>query len=219
MTSCAVSDSFFARMGNLRRVCGLTVFACLLLALRLAEAGTVQLQVQDGAGKSLTDAVVFLESREARALVKPLQGAEVAQTAKQFDPNVLVVTTGTAVSFPNRDAVRHHVYSFSPAKSFELKLYSGVPANPVIFDKPGIAVLGCNIHDAMTAWVVVVDTPYFGRSGSGGGVSLAQVPPGSYRLRVWHPALPLGAPAAEQALVVTVADQVVNYRLAGVSGP
>ena len=92
------------------------------------------------------------------------QGAEMAQKGKQFDPTVLVVPVGTSVGFPNRDTVRHHVYSFSPVKTFELKLYSGVPANPVVFDKIGIAVLGCNIHDAMTAWVVVVDTPYFGRS-------------------------------------------------------
>jgi len=185
----------------------------------VAAAGTVQVQVQDGAGKALADAVVFLESREARALAKPLQGAEMAQKAKQFDPTVLVVTAGTAVSFPNRDTVRHHVYSFSPNKTFELKLYSGVPANPVVFDKTGIAVLGCNIHDAMTAWVVVVDTPYFGRSSASGAVALTQVPPGNYRLRVWHPALPVGAPATDQALVVTAADQVVSYRLPGATGP
>jgi plastocyanin len=190
-----------------------------LLACRVATAGTVQVQVQDGAGKALTDAVVFLESREARALAKPLQGAEMAQKAKQFDPMVLVVTAGTAVNFPNRDTVRHHVYSFSPNKTFELKLYSGVPANPVLFDKTGIAVLGCNIHDAMTAWVVVVDTPYFGRSSANGAVALTQVPPGNYRLRVWHPALPVGAPATDQALVVTAADQAVSYRLPGVTGP
>jgi plastocyanin len=197
----------------------LLAYVALLLASRAADAGTVQVQVQDGAGKALADAVVFLESREARALAKPLQGAEMAQKAKQFEPMVLVVTAGTAVAFPNRDTVRHHVYSFSPSKTFELKLYSGVPANPVVFDKTGIAVLGCNIHDAMTGWVVVVDTPYFGRSSTSGATSLSQVPPGNYRLRVWHPALPVGAAAADQALVVTAADQVVNYRLSGVSGP
>jgi plastocyanin len=179
----------------------------------------VQFHVTDAAGKPLTDAVVFLESREARALAKPVQGAEMAQKAKQFDPTVLVVTAGSAVSFPNRDTVRHHVYSFSPSKTFELKLYSGVPANPVVFDKSGIAVLGCNIHDGMTAWVVVVETPYFARSNASGSASLPQVPPGAYRLRVWHPALPVGAPATDQALAVTAADQTVNFRLAGVHGP
>lgn len=200
-------------------MCRLLACIAVLLAGRVAGAGTVQVQVQDGTGKALADAVVFLESREARALAKPLTGAEMAQKAKQFDPAVLVVTAGTAVAFPNRDTVRHHVYSFSPNKTFELKLYSGVPANPVVFDKTGIAVLGCNIHDAMAGWVVVVDTPYFGRSSPNGAVSLPQVPPGNYRLRVWHPALPVGAPAADQALVVTAADQLVSHRLTGVNGP
>lgn len=188
-------------------------------ALSQALAGGVQVQVQDAAGKPLADAVVFLESREARALVKPASGAEIGQKAKVFDPTVLVVPVGTPVSFPNRDTVRHHVYSFSAAKSFELKLYSGVPANPVLFDKAGIAVLGCNIHDAMTAWVVVVDTPYFGRSSATGTVAIPAVPAGSYRLRVWHPSLPVGAPAADQALQVGASDLTQVFQLAGAKAP
>ncbi len=126
------------------KVAGLCVWG-----LGNAMAATVQVQVQDSAGKPLPGAVVYLESREAGLLVKPAQGTELAQKAKRFDPEVLVVPVGTAVTFPNRDTVRHHVYSFSPAKSFELKLYAGVPANPVVFDKAVIVVLGCNIHDAM----------------------------------------------------------------------
>lgn len=194
--------------------------ACLLASVMASGlAATVQVQVQDGVGKVLTDAVVFLESREARALVKPAQGAEMAQKGKLFDPPVLVVPVGTAVAFPNRDTVRHHVYSFSQAKSFELKLYSGVPANPVLFDKTGIAVLGCNIHDAMTAWVVVVDTPFYGRSATAGTVAMNQVPAGNYRLRVWHPSLPVGAAAADQALVVGGADVSTLVRLVGAVAP
>mgnify|MGYP003644990932 CR=1 FL=1 len=188
-------------------------------ALASALAAGVQIEVQDAGGKPLADAVVFLESREARALVKPAQGAEIAQKAKVFDPAVLVVPVGTPVAFPNRDTVRHHVYSFSAAKNFELKLYSGVPAHPVLFDKPGIAVLGCNIHDAMTAWVVVVDTPYYGRSTASGMVAMTDVPAGSYRLRVWHPSLPVGAPAADQALQVGGADIRQVVALSGARGP
>ncbi|MCZ4314349.1 methylamine utilization protein [Comamonadaceae bacterium G21597-S1] len=187
--------------------------------LSQALAAGVQIEVQDGGGKPLADAVVFLQSREARALVRPAQGAEIAQKAKVFDPAVLVVPVGTPVAFPNRDTVRHHVYSFSPAKSFELKLYSGVPANPVLFDKTGIAVLGCNIHDAMTAWVVVVDTPYYGRSMAGGTVTMTDVPPGNYRLRVWHPSLPLGVPATDQALQVGSADIRQVFALDAARGP
>ena len=181
-----------------------------------AGAATVQVQVNDAAGKPLAEAVVFLESREAQAAVKPVLGTEIAQVTKQFTPKVVVVPVGSAVSFPNRDTVRHHVYSFSPAKTFELKLYVGTPTTPVVFTKSGIAVLGCNIHDNMAAWIVIVETPYYGRSAEPGRVTLLNVPPGNYRLRIWHPALPVGGPPSDQALVVG-GDATVSVRLAGVS--
>jgi plastocyanin len=189
----------------------------LFLGSEVAVAATVQVQVGDSAGRPLADAVVFLESREARQAVRPALGTEMAQAGKQFDPRVLVVPLGTSVVFPNRDTVRHHVYSFSPAKTFELKLFTGTAANPVVFDKVGVAVLGCNIHDNMAAWVVVVDTPHYGRSAASGAITIPNVPAGNYRLRVWHPGLPVGAPAADQALVVGASDLVTTFRLAGVS--
>lgn len=187
------------------------------VSMRVAGAATVQVQVLDGAGKPLADAVAFLESREARSASRPAQGAEIAQIGKQFDPKVLVVPVGTSVQFPNRDSVRHHVYSFSPAKPFELKLYAGAAANPVIFDKTGVAVLGCNIHDNMTAWVVVVDTPHYGRSAAPGKVVIVNVPAGSYSLRVWHPALAPGAAALEQPLVVGAGDATATVRMTGLT--
>jgi plastocyanin len=168
-----------------------------------ASAATVQVEVMDAAGKPLADAVVFLESAEARRAAKPLAGAEMAQEKRQFVPGVLVVPVGTEVRFPNHDSVRHHVYSFSPAKKFELKLYTGTPANPVLFDRPGVAVLGCNIHDQMVGWVVVVETPYYARTPSASGrAQIDNVPPGTYTLRTWHTRLPVGAPAQEQVLAV-----------------
>ena len=194
----------------------LALAACwVLLQAGTAVAGNVQVLVQDKAGRSLQDAIVFLESADAsraRQTGKPLAGVEIQQVGRQFEPRVVVVPQGTAIQFPNRDNVRHHVYSFSPAKNFELKLYSGTPANPVVFDKSGIAVLGCNIHDHMVAWVVVVDTPYYGKTAGTGRVILPQVPAGSYRLRVWHPDLPVGAPALDRALAVEVADTPVTIR-------
>lgn len=188
------------------------------LAAPLAQAASVSVQLQDSAGKPLPDGVVFLESSQARQLSKPITGAEIAQASKQFTPRVLVVPVGTAVAFPNRDTVRHHVYSFSPTKTFELKLYTGTAASPVVFDKPGIAVLGCNIHDNMSAWVVVVETPYFALADAkGSAVTLRDVPAGTYKMRVWHPGLAVGAPAAEQTLTVGSADVALSYRLAGVT--
>ncbi len=181
-----------------------------------ALAATVDVLVQDGAGKALPGAVVFLESKEARAASRPAAGVDIVQSARQFQPLVTVVPVGTAVNFPNRDTVRHHVYSFSPVKKFEIKLYVGTPTAPVVFDQPGIAALGCNIHDTMAAWVVVVETPYHALTGADGRARLAQVPVGSYRLRAWHPALPPGAPAHDQALQLAAANLALTVPMLGV---
>ena len=105
------------------------------------------------------------------------------------------IQAGTLVTFPNSDNTLHHVYSFSPAKTFELPLYSGKRAPPVLFDTPGIVTLGCNIHDWMVAHVVVLDSPWHARSGDDGGV-LLRAPPGEYMLRVWHERAHLGDLAA-----------------------
>lgn len=197
----------------------------LALAFGLSAAvgwcASVQVDVRDGAGQPVSGAVVFLESTEAQRAARPLQGVEMAQEKKQFVPGVLVVTTGTEVHFPNRDAVRHHVYSFSPAKKFELKLYKGTPANPVLFDRPGVVVLGCNIHDQMVGWILVVDTPYFAQSGMpgqpAGQAVLGDVPPGTYQLRTWHPGLPVGAAALAQPLVVGSAALSAEVTLTGLA--
>ncbi len=157
-------------------------------AMAVAAPSTVT--VTDAAGTPLDDAVVAFVPESGPRIAKG-SSAEIEQRERQFAPRVTVVQTGTAVSFPNRDTVRHHVYSFSQAKAFELKLYIGTPAEPVVFDKPGTVVLGCNIHDQMVAWVHVVETPWFARS-TGGTARVAEVPAGSYRLQVWHPRWPDG---------------------------
>ena len=193
--------------------------AVALVAAASAQAANVQVQVQvqDASGKPIEGAVVFLESEQARRQVQPVLGLEMAQDKKQFVPQVLVVPVGSEVRFPNRDTVRHHVYSFSPAKKFELKLYAGTPTQPVRFDQPGVVVLGCNIHDQMVAWMLVLDTPYYAQSNATGQVQLSAVPTGSYRLRTWHSVLPGGAPALDQALDVTAAGAKVTVRLTGLT--
>jgi len=178
-----------------------------------AAAATVQVQAVGSDGRPLPETVVFLESPAARAASRPEPGQEVAQVDRRFVPRVTIVTPGSEVHFPNRDKVRHHVYSFSPTKTFELKLYTGTPANPVLFDKPGVAVLGCNIHDAMVAWVLVVETPYHASTDAQGRVLLDHVPAGTYRLRTWHPALPPGAPAADEPLVVAAGGTSAQVKL------
>lgn len=188
-----------------------------LLAAGSALAARLDLTVTDAAGKPLADAVVYLESPTAKAAVKPAAGVEIAQAEKRFQPAVTVVPVGTAVNFPNRDTVRHHVYSLSAPKRFEIKLYIGTPAEPVVFDKPGVAVLGCNIHDSMAAWTVIVETPYYGKTGTDGRLALDHLPPGNYRLRSWHASLPVGTPAADQALTLPASGASVSLRLAGAS--
>jgi plastocyanin len=163
-------------------------FALLWATVPAVQAAAVAVSVADEAGQPLADAVVAVMVRGQRATAAPGTSAQIGQKERQFLPMVQVVQTGTAVQFPNFDTVRHHVYSFSPVKRFELKLYVGTPATPVVFDQPGVAVLGCNIHDRMQAHVVVVDTPHFGKTDAAGQITL-ELPPGEHTLRAWHPAL------------------------------
>jgi plastocyanin len=192
--------------------------ACLSALAWCALAGTVQavpltVSVTGADGKPLAQAVVYVMVRGAKALAEPGATAQIGQRERQFTPQVNVIQTGTAVSFPNFDTVRHHVYSFSPTRTFELKLYAGTPAAPVVFDKPGTAVLGCNIHDRMSAWVHVVDTPLFAKTDASGKATL-EVPAGDHKLRTWHHLMPEPALPVEQALSVAAAGAQVSVKLA-----
>ena len=194
---------------------GAVLLGCAVALLAAAAPATdAQAQLHDPRSRPLADAVVFLESEQARRQVRPVAGLEMAQNHKQFVPQVLIVPVGSEVSFPNRDTVRHHVYSFSPAKKFELKLYAGTPAQPVRFEQSGVVVLGCNIHDQMVGWVLVLDTPYYAQTSASGQAALSTVPAGRYRLRTWHARLPAGAPVPEQALEVSASGATALVRLA-----
>lgn len=169
----------------------LIVLVCLTGAV---QAASLSAKLTDMNGELLADAVIFAKPvNGALSATKP-RGDVIDQVNKEFTPLVSVIQTGTAVTFPNKDNIRHHVYSFSAPKVFDLKLYSGVPASPVVFDKPGLVVLGCNIHDWMLAYVLVVDTPYFAKSGSSGIAQINNLPAGEYELRAWHPRLAASFP-------------------------
>ncbi len=153
-----------------------------------AFAGQLRVSVQDVSGKPLPDAVVLVISQDGdKRSATSTSSDEIDQVNKEFVPYVSAVRIGTKVSFPNKDDIRHHVYSFSPAKTFELPLYHGTPARPVVFDKKGIVKLGCNIHDWMLAYVYVTDVPYFGTTDADGNVVLEGFVPGTYNVSVWHP--------------------------------
>ncbi|MGA3156268.1 MAG: methylamine utilization protein [Steroidobacteraceae bacterium] len=168
---------------------------CLLLAslsCAAAHAASLRVLVENTQGVALADSVVYLTPVVPIAPGGALQ-AKIDQQHKTFVPRVSVVQVGTAISFPNSDNIRHSIYSFSPAKIFTLKLYSGTPSTPVVFDKTGVVVLGCNIHDQMIAWVLVINTPYTLRTDADGAATLSNLPPGDYVLRAWH------EPMAEEA--------------------
>lgn len=165
----------------------------------LAAASGLTVTVRDAAGKPLADAVVWAEPDGA--VPKVLRPAEIEQKNLQFLPMVTVIQTGSRVTFPNNDKVRHHIYSFSPAHRFDQKLYSGSAAAPQVFDKAGTVVMGCNIHDKMLAYVKVVDTPFFAKTDAS-GVAHFEVPTaGHYALHAWHYQMGPNASADQQAQV------------------
>lgn len=164
------------------------------------HAAELTVEVSDATGAPIENAVVYTEPEGKVSF--PTAPAMIEQRGKQFNPLVSVVQTGTDVTFPNFDSVRHHVYSFSPAKTFELKLYSGVPANPVKLDKAGTVILGCNIHDNMLAFIQVVDTPYFTKTNKMGKAILRDLPNGNYSLKAWHYALAKEKEAFEKPISI-----------------
>lgn len=156
-----------------------------------AWAAQARVLVTDTEGRPLPDAVVSLHG-EGLAAGRTPPPAVMDQRDGQFSPRVLVVEQGAEVAFPNSDNIRHHVYSFSPAKRFELPLYSGQPAMPVRFDDSGLVVLGCNIHDWMIGYILVLDTPVHARTDAQGRAVL-QGPAGRWRVQAWHEGMPTGA--------------------------
>jgi plastocyanin len=176
-----------------------------LLALQTFAAATLSVDVRNARGAPVPDAVVYAVPQGVS--VPPAKKTAVMdQKNRMFVPHVLPIQTGTAVRFPNSDDIRHQVYSFSEAKTFQLPLYQGTPATPIVFDKHGVATLGCNIHDSMSAYIVVVDTPHFGKSEKDGKVTLHSLPAGRYAVHVWAPNLH----AEPAAVMVTLSGSEVK---------
>lgn len=189
-----------------------------LMSLPAFSWSDVTIKVTDLNGKPVTNAVVFLKSPTILAQTKPLERVEIAQQNRAFVPGVQIVTVGTAIDFPNRDDVRHHVYSFSLAKIFELKLYAGKPEDPVKFESVGVVELGCNIHDSMLGWVLVNDTSVFAKTDDTGYVSFKDQNEGQYKVDVWHRDFPYGAPYESfQFDNQTTQEHVLSLKTEGVT--
>ena len=129
-----------------------------------------------------------------------------AQSGLVITPEVLVVPVGSTVSFPNSDSVSHQIYSFSAAKRFQLPLYRGKPYPPVLFDRVGVVILGCNIHDWMIGYIDVTDAPFYGTTDAQGSWS-AQLPAGRYEITVWHPRMREPSPTLVRDLSVDTGDR------------
>ena len=168
-----------------------------------AQSAEIAATVTDQQGRPVVDAVLVavpvdgnLRSRERS------RAGSIDQVDKEFLPRVTVVSVGASVTFPNHDDVRHQVYSFSPARHFELPLYAGVPAQPIIFDKPGVVVLGCNVHDWMVGYIYVSESPFFAKTGKDGKAVLTELPARAYMVRVWHPQLEMTEEATQKTIDV-----------------
>lgn len=192
----------------------LRIASLALLCLASAGAGATGLSVQvsDATGKPLADVVVVADPESGDALPKYMKPAVIEQRGLKFLPLVSVIQTGSRISFPNNDKVRHHIYSFSPAKKFDQKLYSGVAATPQVFDKAGTVVLGCNIHDRMLAYVKVVDSPFFAMTDAAGVARIELPAAGKYRVSAWH--YNMAGAGAEQAVVVKAESATLSFKLA-----
>jgi plastocyanin len=198
--------------------------AALLLAVAAAlpgSAATLEVSVVDEQGRPIENVAVYALPADGAAAPRAATAptALMDQEGLQFVPHLLVVQAGTSVTFPNSDDVSHHVYSFSETKKFELGLYKGNVYPPVVFDEAGIVVIGCNIHDGMLGYIVVVDTPYFAQTNELGIAALTNLPSGAYAVSAWTPRVrPSGLPPAQQVALSEPAG-ALEIRIAGRLAP
>ena len=175
------------------------VFACATaMATAAADlAGTVR----DAAGNPLADAVLFAIPRGTALPPLPANAPSTAvdQINSQF-PFVTPLRAGSPVVFRNADSYGHTVYSVSATKVFNVPLSRDVVSAPVLFDKAGVVVIGCNIHDFMVGYLLVVDTPYFAVTNASGTAILRNLPADTHDVYVWHPGIP-GSPPSQQIAV------------------
>lgn len=198
---------------------GLFMVLLAFLIVGTALGSELRVSVTDTAGRPVPDAVVSLEAADGPSAHDgtPVH-AVMDQHHQEFVPHVLVVEVGTEVAFPNSDNIHHDVYSFSPAKTFELPLYKGQQAKPVLFDKPGVVVLGCNIHDWMLGYIDVVPTPWFAKTGADGKARL-EAPVGKYTLVLWQPGLVAPDHKLSETLQLGSREPTTHAFTVGISKP
>ena len=187
--------------------CVAAALLCLLVSFT-SLAADVAGRVTSPTGEPVEHAIVFLKAGSVPAPTGERPPAVMDQVDKEFIPHVLPIVTGTPVRFPNHDQIHHHVYSFSRLMSFDLPLYRSDEPPPIQFDRPGVVLVGCNIHDWMSGVIVVLPNEYFAITDASGAFTLKDVPPGSHTLLAWH---------ERNAAKVDETAQVVDVGTAAVS--
>jgi plastocyanin len=179
-----------------------------------AHAATVSVALRDTHGAPAGNAALTLAPAGGQVIAVQLADqATIDQRDQMFMPLVVAVHRGGRVVFANNDNTMHQVYSFSPIKQFEAEIEKGQRSKPIVFDKAGVAVIGCNIHDNMIAYVFVSDAPIGGVTDPTGEIKLRDVPPGAYKVSIWHPRMPPGQPPVTLELTVGTADSAISHVL------
>ena len=198
----------------LRRRATATCVTFAMLACSLTgRAGDLTINVADRDGHGVAEVVVTATPSAGAPPAADPKSSVMDQRNLAFLPRVLVVGVGTRVEFPNNDAVSHQVYSFSPAKRFQLPLYKGEFHPPVTFDQPGLVVLGCNIHDSMVGYIYVTPAPYFGTTTAAGRLTFTRLPKGDYQVTIWGPFI-ADAPGSLSRTVHVEGDETTSFALA-----
>ena len=195
-----------------RAIATCVTFAVLACSLT-GRAGELTIRVADRDGHGVAEVVVTATPSLGTPAAAGPKSAVMDQRNLAFLPRVLVVGVGTRVDFPNNDTVSHQVYSFSPAKRFQLPLYKGQHHPPVTFDQAGLVVLGCNIHDSMVGYIYVTPAPYFGTTAADGSLTFKQLPKGDYRIAIWSPFI-AEAPGSLSRTVHVEGDESASFVLA-----
>ena len=182
---------------------------CYCLSL---QAGSLAIQIVDDKHEPLADAVVYLTSEQPHALAVN-ESFEIEQKNKTFHPFVTIMPTGATASFPNRDGIGHHVYSFSPAKNFQLPLSEHESTEKLTFNKPGVVTVGCNIHDWMVAYIYVVDTDYYAKTGADGHAAIDNLPAGEYTIYIAHPGMKSVQPLTQSINVAVDGENRLEFSL------
>jgi plastocyanin len=199
------------RWGRSRRQLSPLLILCAVSQAIFASSLDVHVEAPDGRAAA---GIVVMARHVGQVQPAHPVNAVMDQIDLAFKPDVLVIPVGSSVSFPNSDSVSHQVYSFSPAKKFQLALYRGKPYSPMRFDQAGVVTLGCNIHDYMLGFIVVTDAAYFGVTDANGNFAVATMEAGDYDISLWHArARETDASLKRQIHVESAASSALTFQL------